>query len=421
MTDVVVVGAGLAGLTAARVLARAGRRVRVLEASGELGGRVRTRDLQGHRVDLGFQVLFTAYPAVRRQLDLERLRLVELRPAAVLRRGRRAETLADPLRDPARLLQTLAARGITLADKLRVGRLAAELRAGPLPALLSGPDESTHAFLTARGFSRAAISHFFRPFFGGIFLDPDLSTSARLFRYYFRLMMQGAVAVPEGGMAEIPRQLAEGLNITTNLRVTRLAPHAGGVTLVTSVGDIEAGQVIVATDPPETERLTGVRGPHGRRSSTYLNYSATSQLDPEPRLLLNAGPGLINNAFWTSNAIPGAAPAGQHLLQVTLLGLPDHEDAVLDALVRAELAEWYGAGAVSALRLLGVDRIPYAQMLQLPSFAAHLAGHATPLPNVLIASEATSLSSIQGAMESGEKAAAIVLGDVEGMSRPRGG
>lgn len=420
MTDVVVVGAGLAGLTAARVLTRAGRRVRVLEASGEVGGRVRTRSLEGHRVDLGFQVLFTAYPAAQRQLDLERLHLRAFPPAAVVHLGSRAETLSDPWRDPQRLPQTLAARSLTLRDKLLVAKLAAQLRPGPAHALLSGPDESTLDFLLGFGFSRAATQHFFRPFFGGIFLEPSLSTSARLFRYYFRLMMEGEVAVPALGMGEIAAQLAEGLNITTNLRVQRLAPQAGGVTLVTSVGDIEAGQVIVATDPPEIERLTGEKVARGGVGSTYLNYACPQQLDPEPRLLLNGEEGLVNSAVWISNTAPDRAPAGSHLLQVQVAGLPDYEDAALDALVRAELSEWYGLEAVQKLHLLGVDRIPFAQMAQPAEYAATLAGHATALPGVLIASEATSMSSIQGAIESGEKAAAIVLNDLEVMSRPRG-
>ena len=87
MQDVVVIGAGLAGLTAARTLHRAGQRVQVLEAAAQVGGRVHTRQVQGFTLDAGYQVLFPAYPAVRRQVNLDALDLVPVPSAAVVRRG----------------------------------------------------------------------------------------------------------------------------------------------------------------------------------------------------------------------------------------------------------------------------------------------------------------------------------------------
>lgn len=415
-----VIGAGLAGLAAARTLQRAGVRVRVLEASGQLGGRVRSRHIQGFTLDLGFQVLFTAYPAARRLLDFAALDLVAIPPGAVVHHHGRTDLLGDPLRDRAALLPTLRAGTLTLRDKLLVGKLALELAAPPAHSLLRGPDESTLDFLRSFGFSYAAIDGFFGPFFGGIFLKRDLSPSARLFRYYFRMLMDGAVAVPRGGMGEIPKQLAQGLNVTPNVRVERLRPHQGGVTLHTSAGEIDVHQVIVAASPPEIARLTGAQVPQRAVASTYLYYASDLPLDEQPRLLLNAYGGAINNAIWASNANPELAPAGKHLLTVTVLGLPQQNDELLDHAVRAELSRWYGPDEVAKLRLLALDRIPFAQFAQPPGFAHTLAGHATPLPNVLIASEATSMSSIQGALESGEKAAAIVLNDVRALSRPRG-
>ena len=415
-----VVGAGLAGLTAARVLKRAGVGVRVLEAEHNVGGRVRSRIIEGFTVDRGFQVLFTAYPAAKRHLDFERLELQPIPPGAVICRGRRRERVGDPLRDPQSLLGTLSARSLNLRDKLLVSELAAELKRGEPHALLDGPDETTRGFLQNFGFSKGAIKHFFAPFFGGIFLKRDLSTSARLFRYYFRMLMDGATTTPRGGMGEITKQLAEGLDVQTNTRVERLEPNTNGVTLHTNGGTLEADRVIVAADPPTIRRLTGADVPHRAVSSTYLYYSSSVLLDDEPRLLLNAGEGFVNNAIWASNANPALAPAGAHLLAVTVLGLPALDDMDLDRAVRSELAHLYGAPAVAELRLLHIDRLTFAQFAQPPGFSATLAGHATPIKNVLIASEATSMSSIQGGVESGEKAAAILLNDVEAMSRPRG-
>ncbi len=420
MNSVAVVGAGLAGLTAARVLKRAGVGVRVLEAERNVGGRVRSRFIEGFTVDRGFQVLFTAYPAAQRQLDFGRLELQPIPPGAVICRDGRRERVGDPLRDPQSLFSTLGARSLTLRDKLLIGKLAAELKRGEPHALLDRPDETTRGFLQNFGFSKGAVEHFFAPFFGGIFLKRDLSTSARLFRYYFRMLMDGATTTPRGGMGKMTRQLAEGLNVETGVRVERLEPNPNGVTLHTSGETLEADRVIVAADPPTIRRLTGADVPHKAVGSTYLYYSSDVLLDDEPRLLLNAADGFINNAIWGSNANPALAPAGAHLLAVTILGLPTLDDADLDRAVRGELARWYGASAVAKLRSLHLDRLTFAQFAQPPGFSATLAGHATPLKNVLIASETTSMSSIQGAVESGEKAVAILLNDVETMSRPRG-
>ncbi|GGR05364.1 NAD(P)/FAD-dependent oxidoreductase [Deinococcus ruber] len=420
MTDILVVGAGLAGLTAARTLMRAGKRVRVLEASGRVGGRVQSRTHDGFLLDAGYQVLFTGYPAVKRQLDLGALDLVALPPAAAVRTGARVSVLGDPFRDPGSLLSSLASRALSLPDKLRVARLGAELRVGPAHHLLVGPDESTHSYLTRQGFSAAALTNFFGPFFGGIFLKRDLSTSARLFRYYFRMLMDGDIALPRAGMGQVAAQLAHDLPISLNVRVSRLQATERGVSVVTSLGELEAEQVIVATDPPAAAKLLDEAAPALESvSSTYVYYASSEPLDAQPRLLLNAEAGVINNAHWLSNVMPERAAPGRHLLVATLLGTPPSEDAALDVQVRGELQRWYG-DAVKELHLLGTERIAHAQFAQPPGYVAQLPGHTTGIPGVLRASEITSMSGIQGALESGEKAAAIVLNDTAGMSRPRG-
>ncbi|SMB90525.1 NAD(P)/FAD-dependent oxidoreductase [Deinococcus hopiensis] len=421
MLDILVVGSGLAGLTAARVLTRAGRRVRVLEAAEHVGGRVTSRVVDGFTLDAGYQVLFPAYPALRRNVDLDALDLVPIPSGAAVRSGFNVEVLGDPLHDPGSLLGTLTSRTLGVGDKLRLARLVARLKLPAPHTLLHGPDETTENYLRRQGFSTRAVDSFFRPFFGGVFLRRDLHTSARLFRYYLRMLVDGGAALPRGGVGEVTAQLAGGTDVTTGIRVTRLVPQEGGgaVTAVTTAGEIEARGVIVATDPDAAGQLTGEALSRGSLGSTYLYYASSHPLDTQPRLLLRPSAGLINNAQWISNVIPERAPEGQHLLAVSVLELPGEDDAALDAAVRAELSGWYGDG-VRNLRTLAVERIAHAQFLQPPEFSTTLAGHATGLPSVLIASEVTSMSSVQGAMESGEKAAAILLGDLAGMSRPRG-
>ena len=263
------------------------------------------------------------------------------------------------------------------------------------------------------GFQRGLSNGFSHLFSGGIFLRRDLGTSARLFRYYFRMLLDGQIALPRGGIGRITQQLAEGLDIKFATKVTGLEPRTTGVTVETATktaGEkLEAAHVIVATDPPELERLTGVSVPTEGVGSAYLYYASAVRLDAEPRLLLNAGQGYVNNALWLSNVNPLLAPPGEHLLSVTALGAEALDDADLNAAVKRELSAWYG-GAMSQLRLLKVIRIPFAQFAQPAGFSTSLPDNETPLPNVFIASEATSMSSIQGAMESGERAAALILG-----------
>ncbi|MDP9764258.1 FAD-dependent oxidoreductase [Deinococcus enclensis] len=146
----------------------------------------------------------------------------------------------------------------------------------------------------------------------------------------------------------------------------------------------------------------------------------TGGLHRQPRLQLNARTdGRINQVLWTSAVFPNRVPDGQALLIVSVWGVPDLPDDLLISEVREELTAWWGAEA-SALRPLYVDRIPHTQYPQPPGYRDTLPGHATALPGVVLASEATSLSGIQGTLESGEKAAAALLGDLQTLSRPRG-
>ena len=153
---VLIVGAGLAGLTCAQGLSERGVAVTVFEASDSVGGRVRTDASGGFLLDRGFQVYFTAYPVAKRHLNHERLDLRAFDPGAIVHRGQSRTVLSDPVRDPRSLVPTLLSDAASPADKLRTVGLAA--KAFSSTAISAGAedgetDASTLEYLRASGLS----------------------------------------------------------------------------------------------------------------------------------------------------------------------------------------------------------------------------------------------------------------------------
>ena len=245
LVKVIVVGAGLAGLTCARLLKNAGVDVVVQEKSEGVGGRVRTDLVDGFTLDRGFQVFFTAYPAAKRQLDYAKLDLRRFDPGALIAQGDRRHVLADPTRDPDALLPSLLTGIVTTRDKYLTWRLSGELSQKSLSAVLDGPDETTERFLKRRGFSSRFVENFARPFFGGIFLDRSLQTSARAFQFNWKMLSDGDTSVPARGMGQLCAQLAAGLDVNLESPVESLTR-------------LDADAIVVATPAPEAARLTGL-------------------------------------------------------------------------------------------------------------------------------------------------------------------
>lgn len=193
--DVVIVGGGLAGLACAMELQKRGISWEILEASDDAGGRVRTDVVDGFRLDRGFQVLLTAYPEAQRVFDYVALDLRKFDPGAMVRTGGRFQALADPLRQPSRALSTAFAGVGTWRDKVNVARLSVSLRGRSTRQLFSGREMTTSEFLSEQ-FSEEIINQFFRPFFGGVFLETELRTSSRIFEFLFKMFASGDTAVP---------------------------------------------------------------------------------------------------------------------------------------------------------------------------------------------------------------------------------
>lgn len=425
---VAIAGGGLAGLIAARTLAESGINVALFEANDDVGGRVRTREREGFCLDRGFQVLITAYPAVRRELDLDALDLRRFDPGATIARPGRRSVLADPFRDPTSLLASALNREVTLGDKLRTIALRREFRGMNLDSIAvtrptGGKTRSIREALRDRGFSTAFLEHFAAPFYGGITLDRTLSnTSAFVFAYTFAALSRGATAVPAGGMGTIPEQLADGARkagarIETGREVTDVSASgetdtSQGVAISIGGETVEAEAAIVATDPPTASDLTGFDAipTAGRGCVTqYLSVPRETALDGSRRLLLNPTENGPNQVAPLSSVAPEYAPEGRSLLSATYLGSPDPGDEALVERTRETLESWYPDRDFGVLAHRHTDRIPFAQFDQPPGFRANRPAVDAPDGGVFLAGDYTRWSSIQGAMASGRDAAGAVL------------
>lgn len=428
MGKVVIIGAGLAGLTCAKVLNQAGRRdVLLLEKSDGPGGRVRTDAVEGFRLDRGFQVLFTAYPRVQRHLNLSALHLRSYRPGAVLAQPGKAFLLGDPLRDVSGGIPALLNPLATPLDKLKVLQLRAQLALRSPEQVfrtgLGGADTSIQVFLEQYGFSKAIRSHFFVPFYRGILLDPDLNSSARLFNFYFKMMAEGAIVTPALGMGEIAQQLASHLSpeqIRYQTEVTQILVEQGQARGIRTLAgeEIAADWVICATAAPQArawqQQLLAQPAPSPiptqARAVTCLYFCAPFSLTRGGYIHLNAsGRGWLNHWVELTHISPELAPAGQHLYSLVVLGDPPLSDADLAQTCRAELQDYFPKAPLEHLQLLRVYRIPFAQFVQPPGFQDHLPATDSGIRGLLWAGEYTHQSSIEGSLRSGEQAADWVL------------
>lgn len=428
MTDVVVVGAGLSGLVAARRLAQAGADVIVLEEKDEVGGRVRSRHADGYTFDRGFQVLFTAYPAVRGELDLDALDLRYFSSGATIARPGSRSALVDPLERPGMALTSLLNGDVSFLDKLRLLLLRQRLGDREEDDIFGAPDTSIRQFLDEWGFSRKFVENFAEPFYGGITLDRALGSSSAVFEYTFRMLSEGDIAVPAGGMGAIPAQLAEsaraaGATIETDTAVESV--DGSGPVVETEGETFSPRAVVVATDPKEANRLTGVETPTRSRGCITQHFAVARhrKLDTGKRILLNAEDEGPNTVAPMSAVAPEYAPEDRQLLSATFVGRTDEEgrsetelfrqtDGNLAGEVDEALRSWYPEHRFDALELVHTDRVRFAQFAQPPGFRRDLPDLEAPDGQIYLAGDYTRWSSIHGALYSGRNAAEVALVDL---------
>ncbi|MFF3752577.1 NAD(P)/FAD-dependent oxidoreductase [Streptomyces sp. NPDC002018] len=434
--DVLVVGAGLAGLACAHDLLRSGLDVCVVEASDGVGGRMRSDrvgDGSGDTfvVDRGFQVFNTSYPQVRRRLSLRELRLRPFTPGVLVHTDRGRFRFSDPTRgaahdpgrtgahdpshDPARgpargprrYADLLPGRLAGARDLLALGVLSARDLLAPVRILKRGEESTTRTALATAGFSEEFVERFFRPFLSGVFLEDELETSSRVFHLVWRSMLRGTLCLPTDGIGAVPARLADALpdgTVRLDTAVGRLTDEGA---LLTTGKEIGARAVVVATGPgPAAALLPGLEVPPYRVVSTYYHVCEPSPL-PEPTLLMDARRRFLNTCV-LSEVVPGYAPAGRSLVATSVLG---EDEPGREGRVREALAEVYGVatGGWAPLTVRTVrDALPAMPPPQPLSRAAAVG------PGRYVCGDHRATGSVQGALASGARAAREVLRDVGG-------
>ncbi|HKL35622.1 MAG TPA: FAD-dependent oxidoreductase, partial [Salegentibacter sp.] len=209
-----IIGAGLSGLIAAKVLEDHGYAPEIYEASDSVGGRIKTDLVEGYQLDRGFQVLLSAYPKALEYLDYQSLELQELLPGAVIYENAKPKTIGDPLRASSLILPTIFSGIGTFSDKLKILSLYTDLKKLSVTDIFERKETTTLAYLQEKGFSEEIINKFFKPFFSGIYLEPNLETSSRMFEFVFKMFGEGLAVIPKKGMGEISKHLARQLKNT---------------------------------------------------------------------------------------------------------------------------------------------------------------------------------------------------------------
>jgi len=406
----VIVGGGMAGLAAAKVLQQAGTDWLLLDAGERLGGRVTSEQVDGFILDRGFQVLNNAYQTISELVDFRQLQLRSFIPGARVYGRGRAKLFVDPRRAP-RLAWKLGPPTIPGAgDALLAMRLLNE--AGRSARQDATPANNTAARdeLQRRGFSPQFINWFIQPFFAGVFLDPELSTSWRCLLNQFRLFANGLACLPKTGMALIPELLARDLPA----RRIKLGCHAVKISpaeVQTANGEShEYDRLVLALDLPAYEKLVGKSS--GRRmngvSCCYFAAPQTPYREPLLSLAAADAPGPVATVAVLTNLQPAYSADGRALISVSVLGTPSGENLAADVI--DQLEGWFGS-EVRHWELIKQYAIPQALPEQTPPYIGLPVGPAKLGERIYLCGDHTTLPSIEGAAASGVRAAQAVLAD----------
>ena len=393
--EVVIIGAGIAGLSAAREFEKRGIDYVLLEKSNQPGGRIRTISKDGFLLDAGFQVLHPNYPEVRNSGVWESLQFSSFLSGAFFSKEKNLTWYGNPFLDFSGFVSSGFSSPFPFKEYPAALRIFIE-------AINSDEDfqqlpvtETTMDYLRRNGFGSKTIEQFFKPFFGGVFLDLQLKAGSNYFRWLLKKFMQGKPGLPLGGMQSLPFGLVSKL------------PANREILFHTEVKGIEGDKLFCINGRQFEARYfldtSGMQNFRTSFRSTRNIYLAGPQEKKLPAaLILNGNPeGSVMHFCFPSAVQPSYAPPDFSLCSVTLKN-PDQEPE-FDA-IRKELQLLYPT--------LNWQRWHWLESFYVKkALPEHQSGGKRLFReegNVFFAGDIESYPSINGAMRSGREAAEMI-------------
>ena len=373
--DCIVVGAGLAGLSAVRELEKSGRSVLLLEASDSVGGRVRSDYIDGFICDRGFQVINPKYPEVAKSGVLKDLDFKYI--SGQIR-------LADYQRKVGYSLSTFSSQFGSVGEKLKLLRFVSN----PKVSNLRSFGDYTTSFPTL-------YERVLKPFLTGVFLSDPKNIAGDVAQEILRSFVKSLPGIPAGGVGQFSQRLAASVkNLKLNERVEMITKGK----VVTTAGQYNAKYIVVATDPTTAAQLvTGSALPKMFESTTA--YFATSDLPMDGKNLVISSNSKLVNSIVISQVSAKYAPVGQHLISATSLS------PITESVFRKELA---------SIWQMNTQQWQYVANYEIKqSLPAHLPGQSKSrnlqlAEGVYVAGDHMATPSQQGAMKSGYLAARAI-------------
>ena len=383
--EVLVVGAGLAGLNAAIALQNAGLEVVVLEASDRPGGRVTSDLIDGFICDRGFQLINSQYPALQELNVISEIDFVPAPRVIEVALGDDRRVLGDPRVAPWTALDRATG---TIPEKFALLRF-----------LMSHPrkNQSVEEVLQPLG---SVYTRVLQPFLRGVFLTDPKNVDARYGQSIIKSFVSGTPGVPRKGVAELSKALAARVtNISYNMQVDSLE----GASVHTSAGTFEAENIIIATDATTATQLLGFNEVP-RMAGCITWYHATNENPSGNGRLIVDGQsrGPIINSIVISDVSSSYAPNGQNLISTTT------DLSATESDVRRHLSIMWGV-STHDWQLIAKYEIPAALPIQ--SIGRELTQSIKVSENVFVVGDHRTVPSQQGALFSGRLAAELILNE----------